>query len=145
VRGVRIPDPLPAVRSTLPTTPSSNQQLFAFICAGTVTIAASIDESDCSWSIFGDDPPLESASEPSLNAGRMKYKLFGWSGQGFVYSVGVQSSPSFGRREFVWIPKNSTIFTVVSNPTGPGQIFRPQATRSPPSRARGVRILASAR
>ena len=32
---------------------SANQQVFAFICSGTVTIAASVDPGACAWSIFG--------------------------------------------------------------------------------------------
>ena len=40
---------------------SANQQVFAFICSGTVTIAASVDSGACAWSIFGSASPLNSA------------------------------------------------------------------------------------
>jgi hypothetical protein len=32
---------------------SANQQIFSFVCLGTVTIAASLDGSSCAWTIFG--------------------------------------------------------------------------------------------
>jgi hypothetical protein len=37
---------------------SANQQLFSFVCLGTVTIAASVDGSSCAWTIFGSPNPL---------------------------------------------------------------------------------------
>ena len=40
----------------------ANQQVFAFICSGTVTIAASVDPGACAWSIFGSGQPLSSAT-----------------------------------------------------------------------------------
>ncbi len=41
---------------------SANQQVFAFICSGTVTIAASVDPGACAWSIFGSGQPLSAAT-----------------------------------------------------------------------------------
>jgi hypothetical protein len=41
---------------------SANQQLFAFICSGTVTIAASVDGGACAWSIFNSGKPLNTAT-----------------------------------------------------------------------------------
>ncbi len=41
---------------------SANQQIFAFICSGTVTIAASVDAGACAWSIFGSGAPLSAAT-----------------------------------------------------------------------------------
>ena len=40
---------------------SANQQVFAFICSGTVTIAASVDPGACAWTIFGSGRPLSAA------------------------------------------------------------------------------------
>ena len=37
---------------------SANQQIFAWICSGTVTIAASVDPGACAWSIFTTGQPL---------------------------------------------------------------------------------------
>jgi len=40
---------------------SANQQLFAFICSASVTIAASVDPGGCAQSIFGSGQPLNGA------------------------------------------------------------------------------------
>jgi len=39
----------------------ANQQLFSFVCLGTVSIAASVDGSSCAWTIFGSPNPLVGA------------------------------------------------------------------------------------
>lgn len=40
----------------------SNQELYAFICAGTLAITASTDPGACAWSIFGSGQPQSSAA-----------------------------------------------------------------------------------
>jgi hypothetical protein len=41
---------------------SANQQIFAWICSGTVTIAAAVDPGACAWSIFTTGAPLNAAT-----------------------------------------------------------------------------------
>ena len=41
---------------------SANQQLFAFICSGTVTIAASVDPGACAWTVFTSGRQLTDAA-----------------------------------------------------------------------------------
>lgn len=114
--GVAIVGPLPAAPR------SGNQAVFAFICEGTVTIAASVDPSACAWSPFGELPPGTESEQP-LRIGKMKYKLFGFSGEGYVYSRG--NAPSYGRATFIWLPKHATIFDVVSNRSGLDPLLYP--------------------
>lgn len=121
LRDVAIVEPLLAPRSR-------NQEVFDFICAGTVTITASADVAACAWSLLSDLQGATAGSEPALRIGQMRYKLFGFSGQGFVHSVGDVANQSFGRREFTWVPNGSTIFTVVSNTPWPDTLFHPIAS-----------------
>jgi hypothetical protein len=46
---------------------SANQQLFAFICSGTVTIASSVDAGACAWTIWGSPRPLNSLIQIPLS------------------------------------------------------------------------------
>src|SRR5262245_14317660 len=39
----------------------ANQQIFSFLCLGTVSIAASVDGSACAWTVFGSPNPLVGA------------------------------------------------------------------------------------
>ena len=129
LQDVGFPEPMAAPRSR-------NQEVFAFICAGTVTIAASVDASACSWSVFGDGQPAGAESEQTLRIGRMKYELFGFSGQGYVFSVGSMGSQAYGRAYFDFFPKRSTVFTVVSNLLRPGTIFNPIVGQPLPGQTR---------
>jgi hypothetical protein len=54
---------------------SANQQIFAFICSGTVTIAASVDPGACAWSIFGTARALNDAA-PFLGLSEIFGALF---------------------------------------------------------------------
>jgi hypothetical protein len=56
------PDPLNNSPQNALENHHANQQLFAFICSGTVTIAASVDPGACAWSIFGTAQPLSQAA-----------------------------------------------------------------------------------
>jgi len=46
---------------------SANQELFAFICSNTLTIAASVDPGACAWSISGSGQPLSSATSTVIS------------------------------------------------------------------------------
>jgi hypothetical protein len=46
---------------------SANQQIFSFVCLGTVTIAASVDGSSCAWTIFGSPNNLTGAINSILS------------------------------------------------------------------------------
>jgi hypothetical protein len=41
----------------------ANQQIYSFVCLGTVTISASVDGSSCAWTIFGSPNPLVGAPQ----------------------------------------------------------------------------------
>jgi hypothetical protein len=54
--------PLTSPQNALEYSPA-NQQIFSFVCLGTVTISASVDGSSCAWTVFGSPNPLVGAPQ----------------------------------------------------------------------------------
>ncbi len=52
----------------------ANQQIFSFLCLGTVTIAASVDGTSCAWTVFGSPNPLVGA--PPTGPGTILSEVF---------------------------------------------------------------------
>src|SRR5262245_56458742 len=53
---------------------SANQQIFSFLCLGTVTIAASVDGSSCAWTVFGS--PNQLVNAPPTGPGTILSEVF---------------------------------------------------------------------
>jgi hypothetical protein len=72
----------------------ANQQIFSFLCLGTVTIAASVDGSSCAWTVFGS--PNQLVGAPPTGPGTILSETFsatfaGESSNAIVGNLGLLS------------------------------------------------------